>query len=116
MATKTFSLSSIGSAMPPGTSNEGPLNHNMPAAIFVAGVITLSSTFAAITVPAGATRVTLYEPAANAIDIVVAGNGSDVGVNMGSGWVFTTLGCKGGTATLFVKSASGTPVLAYQFN
>lgn len=115
-ASKTFTLSTSAAGMPEGIVTEGPISDTAAAAIDVANSITLSSSFAQITVPATATYLMLYMASGNAINIIIAGANTDTGINMGSGWTWAKMGCLGGTATIWVKSASGSPVLYYRFN
>lgn len=115
-ASKTFTFSTTAAGMPEGAVTEGPVTDTAAAAIDVANSITLSTSFQQITVPATATYLMLFMASGNAINITVAGANTDTGINMGSGWTWAKLGCLGGTATVWVKAASGTPVLYYRFN
>ena len=115
-ATKTFTLSTVGASMPAGAVTEGPISDSAAAAIESGGSLVLSTSFQQITVPAGCTYLTLYMASGNAINITIAGANTDTGINMGQGWTWCKIGCLGGTATFWVKAASGTPTIYYKFN
>jgi hypothetical protein len=116
-ASKTFSLTTTGTSMPVGGAVTEALPSDTAAtAVQVTGSLVLSTSFQQITVPAGCTYVILTMAAGNAISITIAGGNTDTGINMGSGWTWCKLGCLGGTATLWVKAASSTPTIYYEFN
>jgi hypothetical protein len=114
-ASLTFKLTCTGVNMPAGSTSTSVVDTSSNA-IDVAGQLVLSGSFQAIAVPAGATAVCLYMPAGNTINITIAGNGADTGINLGNGWLWAKIPVLGGTTTLYAKAASGTPVLSYEFN
>ncbi len=115
MATKTFTLTSAGTSLPSGATTDGPLTDTLASAVKTAGTLTLSTSFQQITVPSTANNLCLFMTG-NAINITIAGASGDTGINLGSGWTWVRLPIVGGTTTFWVKAASGTPSLNYEFN
>jgi hypothetical protein len=114
-ASKTLSLSTAGTGMPDGASTSGPIVDTVSPAIKTAGSLVLSNSFQQITVPAAATSLELFMTG-NVVNITIAGANTDTGINLGSGWSWQRIGVLGGTTTFWVKAASGTPTLNYEFN
>lgn len=118
-ASKTLSLTTQGTGMHfGGTTVDGPMTDTVATPIQVRSSLTLGTSFGSgIAVPAGATHLILTMDAGNAIDITSAGVNTDTGTNHGSGWTWMKIAVKGGTqANYYIKSASGTPIVYYEFN
>ena len=118
-ASKTISLSTVGSGGPPEgvQTTGGPLTDTVATPVLSSGTLVLSTSLQAIAVPSGATNLILTMASGNAINITIAGDNSGSGlINTGSGWTWQRIAVLGGTqSNVYVKAASGTPSIFWEF-
>jgi hypothetical protein len=113
-----LSLSVVGSGGPPMgiQTTGGPLTDTVATPVLSAGQLTLSSSFQAVAVPAGATHMIVQMASGNAVAVIMAGVNTDTGINLGSGWTWLKIPVLGGTqANIYFKIGSTTPVVDWQF-
>lgn len=117
MATLTISETIVATGTPEGAQTLGPVSITLATPIEGVGTLTLSSSYAQLAVPTGASELHIYGPTTNAINLFIAGVSGDTGINIGPAqgdWV--KIPVLSGTTTVWLKSASGSPVITWRFN